>query len=342
MATESYGTIQILTPAPTGAGGQLLLNNDKALEDARGVRKVPHANSGYDPALMSEAGLAKLAASNLLHTPGKGSVNLQAELYETYTNGYDAPDGEYATISGGIANRATADKSTVVGGSDNTASGNFSIAGGAGSQAGGYGSVALGNNSVASSDESVAIGGYGNTVQGSRSCILGGSNNQCMAERGSILGSSYCTQYASHAVILGGIEITTNQGDSYGIAYGKGRGNRSNGRAVQRCVATDSASAATLSLELATLGSTGAALVEVDILHGDYTNSTFTVSHCIVKVLGTDVTVLDTKGDTEPGTFTMINGVHTYQSANPIHALRANVRITVMNLEAGSSYYYYG
>ena len=329
MATESYGMIQTLTPAPTGAGGQLLLNNDKALEDARGVRKVPNANTAYDPALMSEAGLAKLAASNLQHTPGKGSVNLQAELYETYT-------------SGGMANRATADKSTVVGGSDNTASGNFSIAGGAGSQAGGYGSVALGNNSVASSDESVAIGGYGNAVQGSRSCILGGSNNQCMAERGSILGSSYCTQYASHAVILGGIEITTNQGDSYGIAYGKGRGNRSDGRAVQRCVATDSANASTLTLELATLGSTGAALVEVDILHGDYTNSTFTVSHCVVKVLGTDVTVLDTKGDTEQGTFSMLNGVLTYQSANPIHALRANVRITVMNLEAGSSYYYYG
>ena len=83
------------------------------------------------------------------------------------------------------------------------------------------------------------------------------------------------------------------------------------------------------------------ALVEVDVIHANSSTSTFTFSQYLVKVIGTTPTVVDTKGDSSQGTFTMSNGKLIYTSANALTAMRATVRITAMADGSSSNYYYY-
>ena len=106
------------------------------------------------------------------------------------TNCYDPPTNTYtrscgnqtasdlATIGGGYANLASF-KTTVAGGTSNTASASFAaVAGGYGNTAGGqYSAVAGGDGNTASGIDSMVAGGYSNTASQSVSSVAGGARN---------------------------------------------------------------------------------------------------------------------------------------------------------------------
>ena len=87
------------------------------------------------------------------------------------TNGAFAP---YSVVSGGYGNytQASADYSTVVGGRENDATGDYSISGGRGVSATGRYSVGLGYNNTASGTYAAALG-YSGTADGSASTTVG-------------------------------------------------------------------------------------------------------------------------------------------------------------------------
>ena len=339
MSLQTYGVIQVPDTTPTGAGGQLLMNNDKALNDARGVRMfevlVESSGMGSEPALsalVSEVGLAGLNTSGITHKFGHGAVNLQSVFTETIYHSPYNKDGDYSTISGGYCNFADGSYAVVIGGCNNNANAMYSIAGGKGSAVWGYGSVALGCQHYVSSQYTAIIGGYSCSASGDYSGVIG-----CESSNTS----------ASHSVVLAGKNITGNYDDTYGIIYGNGGDSIATGRSVIRGLATSSATATVLTLNIASLSSAGASLVEVDVLHGN--GSTFKATQYLVKVIGTDFTVIDYRGDggegsASQGSFGMVNGTLTYTSENPLNAMRANVRITTMSSISNpyNNYYYYG
>ena len=335
MSLDNYGVIQVPNPAPSGDGGQLLINNDKALNDARGIRKVAVPVEGSNPspqeaipALMSEVALARLADNNMTHRSGSGSVNLQAELAENVYHSTYNPDGSFSTIIGGYCNQAYASYTTVLGGCQNYATAQYCIAGGYQSNASGSYSIALGHSSYTNGQYAVVIGGSGSTANGTCSGVIASQSSQ---------------SNAMYSVVLGGSGVTSSYDDTYGIVYGNGGSGSTAGRSVIRGIITSSSSATVLTLGIANLGSAGASLVEADIIHGNGT--TFTATQYLVKVVGTTVTVIDYRGDggegsASQGSFSMDGGVLTYTSENPLTAMRANVRITTMS--TSSNNYYYG
>lgn len=358
--STNYGVIQIPDTSPSGAGGQMIIGNDTALNDARGVRKVAtvvqtsYGDSGYGsdystttagaPALLSEAGLGNLETVGYEHVPGNGAVNLQPVFFESVL-GISSRDGNYAAISGGYGNRAEGNYAAVVGGYCSKADGESSIAGGYSSSANATSAIAFGQYNCANSSYTAVLGGQSNVANGWCSAIVGGTYCSANAMYCGIIAGSTCVNNASYSVILGGMNLTTDNSDTFGVVFGNGGTGASKGRSVLRGlvekVGEGGDPTATLEMAVASLGSTSVALVEVDVIHANSSTSTFTFSQYLVKVIGTTPTVVDTKGDSSQGTFTMSNGKLIYTSANALTAMRATVRITAMADGSSSNYYYY-
>jgi hypothetical protein len=135
-----------------------------------------------------------------------------------------APGVFGATIAGGGAtnfsgstytNKVTANFATVVGGLDNTASGEYSTAMGLGTTASGRASVAMGQFSVASDGYSTAMGG-GTTASGAYSTAMGVSSD-ASGPISTAMGE-YTTASGRASTAMGA--VTTASGD-YSTAMGR-------------------------------------------------------------------------------------------------------------------------
>ena len=89
-------------------------------------------------------------------------------------------DADYATVSGGVSNRASGSWSTAGGGQSNTASGNRSAVGGGSfnTASSGYSLVAGGWENTASEWAASVLGGYANRAAGQYSSVGGGRGNE--------------------------------------------------------------------------------------------------------------------------------------------------------------------
>jgi hypothetical protein len=138
------------------------------------------------------------------------------------------------TISGGQYNTAsTNSQATVVGGSGNTSTGQYSVSGGSGNTASGLSSVALGENNTASGPRSVALGransageysivaGNANSGTGTGSVVFGYNNNSGSRNYATILGGLNNTiSTNTYATVVGG-QSNTSSG-SHSITGGSG------------------------------------------------------------------------------------------------------------------------
>ena len=127
----------------------------------------------------------------------------------------------YSTISGGQANTASTNThATVVGGYQNTSSGQYSVSGGWVNVASGSASVSLGRNCNSTGAYSVALGGYCRAY-GEHSACIGGSFGT-----GSLAGGKYSVALGSytHSYLYGQLSYTGNSFDksySTGALYGQ-------------------------------------------------------------------------------------------------------------------------
>jgi len=185
-----------------------------------------------------------------LSTISGGFLNVATGGYNSIGGGQqNTTSTDYSTISGGQSNTASTNThATVVGGLNNTASGQYSVAGGLSNVASGFASSALGFGCTASggramvfSDQSSCSGGYsailGGTTNsitgGQRGVIVGGAgnsitsgdnsfvtnrNNKATAQSNSIFGGSI------NSGRVGGLGYLINQqvlsGDSFSAGYG--------------------------------------------------------------------------------------------------------------------------
>lgn len=123
----------------------------------------------------------KILGSSINGAIAGGDSNTLNASYTTISGGRsNVVSSQYSTISGGQSNTAsTHSHATVVGGSTNTASGQYSVAGGYNNVASGTGSVALGTSSTANNLQSFAIGTFC-TASGLRS-FAQGQDSQAIA-----------------------------------------------------------------------------------------------------------------------------------------------------------------
>ena len=97
----------------------------------------------------------------------------------------------FASVSGGLFNRASGISSSVTGGADNVAAGSFS-------------SIAGGNNNLASAQGSSIAGGLLNEASGSFSSVAGGSSNVASGRLSSVAGGRNNVASGTNASVAGG------------------------------------------------------------------------------------------------------------------------------------------
>lgn len=199
------------------------------IEALRGATAV---KSGVEALLdvggQAENLLAVRTIDPVVHDDTKyGQVNLGADG-ETAEN--------FATVLGGSGNTASGQWSTAVGGKDNTAGGAYAfvgsgtgneasgnnavICGGATNTAGDYGAVGGGSDNNAGGDHSVVGGGATNTVSGTYSGVGCGSENLVFGIASVIAGGYQNEAAGNYASIIGGIACQS-AGD-YSISGGRG------------------------------------------------------------------------------------------------------------------------
>lgn len=135
------------------------------------------------------AGGANNIASAVNSTVGGGQVNTSSAYASTVSGGYsNTASINYSTVCGGQSNIASTNThATVIGGSTNTASGQYSVAGGKSNTASNSSSVSLGDSNNSSGTTGIAIGRL-NVSSGLYSVAIG-NRNQATTNTSSAFGS---------------------------------------------------------------------------------------------------------------------------------------------------------
>jgi len=150
-----------------------------------------------------------------------GYLNRVTDAYGSIGGGGDNQAGDadtnltnatYATVAGGLNNKASGVSSAIGGGTGNTASGvSSTVAGGTGNTASGVSStVAGGNHSTASGNGSAIGGGGNNTASGDGSAIGGGGSNTASGINSAIGGGFENTASGLDSTIPGGFLNTAS------------------------------------------------------------------------------------------------------------------------------------
>ena len=187
LRTRNVQSLRI-EPADVLFGGGPITSNTIAGSSANGVtagvRGATVAGGGApsgdsDPIFILEA--PNLATDHYA-TVGGGLANRAGDAQGTVS---DAP---FATVGGGFANTGAGLASVVAGGQGNIASGITSaISGGSGNRSEGLGStVGGGSGNIASDGESTVAGGSSNRATGNRSAIGGGESNTASGARSGV------------------------------------------------------------------------------------------------------------------------------------------------------------
>ena len=187
------------------------------------------------------AGSYTQATTNFSYSGGRG-----------WTGGYNLFSSGLASFNHSVRNDATpnvsgatGDYSAILGGADNSATGDYSTASGYYSTASGYMSISYGFNTLASGNHSYS-GGYGSIgwklissgeasfnysyrnnfsdevsgATGDYSAILGGVDNSATGEASAILGGTGNTITHARSIALGGYGLTSDATDTvYGINF---------------------------------------------------------------------------------------------------------------------------
>ncbi len=114
-----------------------------------------------------------------------------------------------AVVVGGSGNTATGNFATVAGGQNNAASDNFAaVAGGNGNSATGIYSFVGGGNQNTTSDDWATVGGGDNNTAASWATVGGGQNNAASGSRAAVGGGSDNSAVGNQAVVAGGSRNT--------------------------------------------------------------------------------------------------------------------------------------
>ena len=119
------------------------------------------------------------------------SASVQADDGVVLGGHNNTASGNESSVSAGWYNTASGERSSVSGGYDNTASGFAS-------------SVSGGYFNTASGSDSSAFGGYSNTARGPQSSVYGGSHNIANGTESSVFGGGYNTASGSGSSVSGG------------------------------------------------------------------------------------------------------------------------------------------
>ncbi|MDH3891410.1 MAG: tail fiber domain-containing protein [candidate division Zixibacteria bacterium] len=144
------------------------------------------------------------------------------------TVGSDVEDAQWATISGGANNTASAAHATIGGGHDNYASGEFSTIGGGKSCAAKdyYAVVGGGNGNIASAGHATVGGGFDNKATANLSTVGGGRSNLASGPQSTVGGGYGDTATGDFSTIAGGYwnkaygSISTVGGGAWDTASG--------------------------------------------------------------------------------------------------------------------------
>ncbi len=200
------------------------LGRRQALSNPFGRRSLLQGNSGQTSDV---AGRPQQSPPQIVLVPGPNTIQILGN-WATISGGLNnTASAAYATIGGGESNAASATEATIAGGSYNTASDvNSTVGGGYENTASGYvdgagsATVAGGANNSATADWSTVGGGQSNVASGGNSTVAGGVNNT--AEGVTLT----CTQGVCASTVGGGISnvasgsASTVPGGALNIAAG--------------------------------------------------------------------------------------------------------------------------
>ena len=135
-------------------------------------------------------GLARGGANNKLWGD---YVYTMVNLGVACTTGTSGQNYGYATVGGGVRNKASDNYSTISGGSNNTASGSHSTVGGGdyNTASESYNTVGGGFNNNASDNWATIGGGYGNKASGEGGIVGGGAANEANGDYSTVPGGVY-------------------------------------------------------------------------------------------------------------------------------------------------------
>jgi hypothetical protein len=156
---------------------------------------------------------------------GDYAVDLQLVRSTVFGGNNQVASGDYSTLGGGRNNKASGSYSTVSGGYFSSAYGDRStVSGGENNSAGGLQStVGGGANGVASGSRSTVSGGRNNTASASYSTVSGGSSNTASGIRATVSGGLGNTASSYYSTVSGG---RSNQASGLYSVVGGGRTNQ--------------------------------------------------------------------------------------------------------------------
>ena len=167
-----------------------------------GIENVIQSNQYPYNAILGGQGNEIIGSQPRWSTLGGGQNNLISGQYGSILGGTSNNNSSnYGTISGGQSNTASTNThATVVGGQDNTSSGQHSVSGGRSNTASGQRAIALGGYSTASGGFSLAIGDA-NSASGGKSVVLGADSSA--TQTGSVAIGNVVFSQAEYAFVTG-------------------------------------------------------------------------------------------------------------------------------------------
>ena len=201
VTTNAGGLTYFIELVSTGTDAGAIWQPDASIATNVGIVLRPRG-TGYIAA----------DAPNATATGGNARGNYAVDLQMDRNNATDVASGDYATISGGQENTASAIRATVGGGQNNTASGTRStIGGGADNNASGdYSSVGGGEINTSSGSRSTVGGGHSNNATGFRSTVAGGFNNTANGPASTVGGGNGNVANAVYSTVGGGVDNITD------------------------------------------------------------------------------------------------------------------------------------
>ena len=204
----------------------------------------PNVIGGFNGNTVTSGALGATIAGGGLST----NINQITDDHGTVGGGRDNQAGDnagttsdraYATVAGGLGNRATGFVSTVGGGAFNMARGEYAVVTGGGggaaidsnSASGDYSTIGGGKrNSISTAGDSATIsGGARNSATAAAATVGGGNGNTASGPQATVGGGVSNTASNTHATVGGG---TTNTASGGAATVGGGNGNTASGNQV--------------------------------------------------------------------------------------------------------------
>lgn len=245
------------TPSATSVAGDLAMaGSHRVLVDGRrsvrldaNATKAGNVVLGHDANEVKDGAAAAVIGGGGFRSQTDNRANVVTDDYGVVAGGKnniagttadsDPGTGSFATISGGVANRAAGKQTTVAGGRNNVAGAlNAAIGGGRNNSADGdTGTVGGGRGNAAKGKDATVAGGSNNLAHDDQGTVAGGANNEAgrpdadttTAPYATVGGGLYNRARGKYATIAGGGPDDDKNGsenavyDDYGTIGGGGR-----------------------------------------------------------------------------------------------------------------------